>query len=345
MGRIDYLDEPYGPFNELDARVRKLETANPIGSSSMTKGQLRIGGSGVLLVDSSGGLVVHGSINGDGTITWSGTFTLSGLTKLLGTTSFEGDTTQKGPFHVQGNSDFTGTVLINGDATLLKNLLVNDPGKITIDGSVPMVMGKLASGAAGIRWGAAYPQLYGDSASATLGVSIQNSLYSLLASTGMNFSGKSISIDATSHLISGLVTSALSPNLVVDPATNRLYRSSSALRYKKNIRTVHHDERLLRKVSVVLFDDVNTDAKNIPGVIAEVVAKNGGEPYVRRGADGKIEGVQYDRLALTRTAILANENDKLRTEIQELRAETDSLRAQVEELAAIVRQGQQAAER
>jgi|GEM_PF-4511405 len=343
MGRIDRPDED--PIVAIERRVRKLETQDPLGWSSITRGQLRIGGSAIMLVDSSGGLVVHGSINGDGTITWTGAFTLSGLTKLLGTTSFEGDTTQKGPFHVKGNSDFTGTVLINGDATLLKNLLVNDPGKITIDGSVPMVMGKLASGAAGIRWGAAYPQLYGDSASVTLGVSIQNSLYSLSGSTGINFGGKSISIDATSHLISALVTSALSPNLVVDPATNRLYRSSSALRYKKNIRTVEHDERLLRKVSVVLFDDVNTDAKNIPGVIGEVVAKNGGEPYVMRGADGKIEGVQYDRLALVRTAILAKENEALRTEVQQLRTETESLRAQVDELAAIVRQGQQAAGR
>lgn len=167
MARIDNLEDVYAELKKMRSDINKLGTANPLASSSLTHGRLRIGGDAILLVDSSGGLVVHGSINGDGTITWSGAFTLSGTTNLTGptnltgTTKLTGDTTQQGPFHVQGTTDLTG------------NLQVNSPGKITVaggaspavlaDGSLTFGTGaKLEADGAGARLisGGSGPRLY-----------------------------------------------------------------------------------------------------------------------------------------------------------------------------------------
>lgn len=179
---FDNLADAFAEFRRLKDQVSKLASANPIGFSALTHGRLRIGGDAVLLVDSSGGLVVHGSINGDGTITWTGAFTLSGATKLQGTTRFEGDTTQVGPLHIQGATDITGALTINGLVTLLQNLQVNAPGKITIAGGTSPAV--LADGSLTFGTGA---KLEADGAGARLISGTGPRLYVFPTSIGIQY--------------------------------------------------------------------------------------------------------------------------------------------------------------
>lgn len=317
---IDNLADPRAELKQMRRAAAVQGTANPGGNTSVSEGAFEIRSTEGLIVSGSakvsGTLSVTGTETVAGTLGVTGTTNLTGPTNLTGTTKLTGDTTQQGPFHVQGATDLTG------------NLSVNSPGKITVAGGVPMTIGQLGSGIGGITWGTAFPSLYSDGSQVAIGAGSTNYVAAGTSGPGIRMGSMSISIDGTSPLIAGLGSSGLAANLVVD-SSNRLYKSSSALRFKKNIHTVEHDPRLLSKVRVVLFDDINTDAKNIPGVIGEVVAKNGGENYVRRDSNGKVETVAYDRLALVRTELLATENAKLRTEMSDLRADLDALRAQV----------------
>lgn len=145
---LDNLNDD--PMVDVLARLRALETADPLGFSSITRGQLRVGGTAVLLVDSSGGVVIHGRLNGDGTLEWTG------ITTLKGTTRFEGDTTQKGPFHIEGATELKG------------DMAVKSGGKITVEGANPIVLSQIA-GAAQMQVGAA--KLIGASDGFALGVS------------------------------------------------------------------------------------------------------------------------------------------------------------------------------
>lgn len=168
-----YRDDPSGrqELADLKRRIAALETQSPLRSSSITDGRLRIGGSAILLIDSSGGIVVEGRLTGNGTLEWTKTVNLTGTTTITGpttitgdltakgTTRFEGDTTQVGPFHVTGPTDVTGnftargTTRLEGDTTqvgpshiqgnqdITGNQTINSPGKITVAGAIPMVLG------------------------------------------------------------------------------------------------------------------------------------------------------------------------------------------------------------
>jgi hypothetical protein len=97
-------------------RLRALETATPLFAASVTSGRVRIGGTAVLLVDSSGGVVVHGLLNGDGTITWTGTMT------------------NTGPVNLNGPTVINGTLDVSGLVTLMNSLILSGGGKIDIGG-------------------------------------------------------------------------------------------------------------------------------------------------------------------------------------------------------------------
>lgn len=80
--RLRDLDQ--SGLDSIMRRISDLETATPLRNASVTAGRVRIGGTAVLLVDSSGGVVIHGSLNGDGTITWTGPFNLTGTETVNG---------------------------------------------------------------------------------------------------------------------------------------------------------------------------------------------------------------------------------------------------------------------
>lgn len=347
---IDNLADPRAEAKAARRNTRALATSSPAGNTSVSEGAFEIRSLEGLIVSGSarvgGTLRVSGTQNVDGALNVSGTETVSGTLVVTGTERVDGtlriaghfivdgDTNVTGPMHVTGVWTMDGNGTINGDTGLYGNLVVQGGGRITVAGGVQMKIGQLGSGIGGITWGTAFPSVYSDGAQVGMGTAPSSYLAASSSGPGMLRGTRAFSIDDSSHFMSNPAATGLSANVAVDVSTGRLYRSSSALRYKHNIRTVDHDPRLLRKVRVVLFDDIQTGTKDIAGVIGEVVAKNGGEAFVRRGADNRVETVDYDRLALARTEILAKESDELREENGRLRDDVEELKRQVAALVA-----------
>lgn len=138
MGYIDNLNDD--DMRDLFRRVRQLETASPLGNSSVMRGQLRIGGTGTLLVDGDGGAVVQGSLdvtgtlNGDGTITWTGTMNVDG------------------PLEVDGDTALRGPVAIEGDVGLTGDMTVEAGGSVTVAGGAPVRLGIADNGFPGLQF-------------------------------------------------------------------------------------------------------------------------------------------------------------------------------------------------
>ena len=109
-------------------------------------------------------------------------------------------------------------------------------------------------------------------------------------------------------------TTASAANLVMGP-TGTLERSTSALKYKQDIRDLESmDISLLRPVrykSKCVGDD---QTKDHFGVVADEAAEAGFEELISRGADGEVEGFQYERL----TVVLLKELQTLRARVAQL---------------------------
>ena len=94
-----------------------------------------------------------------------------------------------------------------------------------------------------------------------------------------------------------------------------LLRSTSALKYKQDIRDLESIDitkfRPVRYKSKCLGDD---QTKDHFGIIADEVAAAGIEELVTRGADGEVEGFQYERL----TVVLLKELQSLRARVAQL---------------------------
>ncbi|WP_147784331.1 hypothetical protein [Lacisediminihabitans profunda] len=94
---------------------------------------------------------------------------------------------------------------------------------------------------------------------------------------------------------------ALSPELLEVPVKDWVDRGNA-----ERFAAVYDSPRPLTVAQQLDFDGV--ELARIPGVIAEeVAAAAGGEAFITRGADGEIEGVSYDRFALARTQVLAQQ--------------------------------------
>lgn len=123
-------------FKALQELVRDLLLRNPLQSASVTVGRVRIGGSAILLIDSTGGLVIDGLLIGEGDLQWEGPATLDGdvtITKTL---------------------DVSAATKLRGLLELLNDLRVKAGGKITVEGSDPVTFGVTSSGAPGLEWSA-----------------------------------------------------------------------------------------------------------------------------------------------------------------------------------------------
>jgi hypothetical protein len=106
--------------------------------------------------------------------------------------------------------------------------------------------------------------------------------------------------------------------------SNRFYRSTSALKYKQDIRDLESIDigkfRPIRYKSKCENDD---QTKDHFGIIADEVAEEGFEELVTRGVDGAIEGFQYDRL----TVVLLKTVQEQQQMIEELKAKVAALEA------------------
>ena len=95
------------------------------------------------------------------------------------------------------------------------------------------------------------------------------------------------------------VTTASTPNVFVD-SSGGIYRGGvSALKYKQDVRDLEEiDISLIRAVRYKSKCEIDDQTKDHFGVIADEVAKAGITELVNYGADGEVEGFQYERLTV-----------------------------------------------
>jgi hypothetical protein len=93
-------------------------------------------------------------------------------------------------------------------------------------------------------------------------------------------------------------TTASAANMFVS-AAGALYRSTSALKYKQDVRDLEEfDISTLRPVRYKSKCANDDQTKDHLGLIADEAADSGFEELVIRGADGEVEGFQYERLTV-----------------------------------------------
>ena len=110
------------------------------------------------------------------------------------------------------------------------------------------------------------------------------------------------------------LTTASSANVHID-SSFAMYRSTSALKYKQDVRDLEEmDINLLRPVRYKSKCENDDQTKDHLGLIADEAAEAGFEELVTRGADGKVEGFQYERL----TVVLLKELQTLRARVAQL---------------------------
>jgi hypothetical protein len=112
------------------------------------------------------------------------------------------------------------------------------------------------------------------------------------------------------------LTSGSAANVFVD-SSGYLYRSTSALKYKQDIRDLESiDINKFRPVRYKSKCEKDDQSKDMFGVIADEVDQAGITELVSYGAEGEVEGFQYERLTVV-----------LLKAIQELKAEFDAYKA------------------
>jgi len=135
--------------------------------------------------------------------------------------------------------------------------------------------------------------------------------------------------DGNMRLYLGSGGSLVVPQVYVDTTANAanvnvrsdglIWRSTSALKYKQDIRDVEDfDISALRPVRYKSKCENDDQTKDHLGLIADEAASAGFEELVTRGEDGAVEGFQYERLTVV-----------LLKAMQTLKAEVDTAKAQI----------------
>ena len=113
-------------------------------------------------------------------------------------------------------------------------------------------------------------------------------------------------------------TTATAANMVVF-SDGTFGRSTSALKYKQDIRDVEDfDISALRPVRYKSKCANDDQTKDHLGLIADEAAESGFEELVIRGADGEVEGFQYERL----TVVLLKKLQVLEAEVKALKGQS-----------------------
>ncbi|WP_193596067.1 hypothetical protein [Microbacterium sp. YJN-G] len=114
---VDNLGDLKQEIRDLMRRIRVLESASPLGWSSVTEGALEIRSPEGLIV--IGSAKVSGTLTGSGTFDWTGPMNLQGAQTITGPTTFTGQMTVNGPWKFVGNGQITGDVDVTGNIKIL----------------------------------------------------------------------------------------------------------------------------------------------------------------------------------------------------------------------------------
>jgi len=108
-------------------------------------------------------------------------------------------------------------------------------------------------------------------------------------------------------------TTANAANVVVTGVSGHIVRSTSALKYKQDIRNLESiDINKFRPVRYKSKSQMDDQTKDHFGIIADEVAEAGITELVSYGADGEVEGFQYERL----TVVLLKELQDLKKTVE-----------------------------
>lgn len=136
---VDVLGDLRQEVRDLLRRIRVLESASPLGYSSISEGALEIRSEEGLIVE--GSARISGVLNGDGTFDWTGPMNLAGDQTVAGDVTYTGQLTVNGPWKFVGNGELTG------------DMNVKAGGRIVIEGGDQIVL-EQSGGVARVKMGA-----------------------------------------------------------------------------------------------------------------------------------------------------------------------------------------------
>jgi hypothetical protein len=311
------IDDIKSEVDSLYERVRKLETHDPLGNASVSRGSTRFLGNESLKVIGSA-LV-------------SGWLIITGTLKVVGTLLIEGVTTLTGPLNVNGgwgingNGGINGTWIMNGAGTIIGAVTqtgiytLTAGGQFVIAGSLPMTVG-VQGGLPGVY----FPG--GSLNSASDRIRMVNGSSQIGAAAGsavLLFGANGVLANATGVALNGIGTTTSAANVFLN-ASGYLQQVSSAERYKMAIEDMPLPDGLRTLKAKSWFDsgdaervaslvgkprpytqaqqeasDATSALRRVPGVIAEQVQAAGGTEFVTFDKAGHIAGVAYDRLGVS----------------------------------------------
>lgn len=317
------------------------------GSNVSIEGLLSVSGT----LNASGAINLSGSTGITGPLNVTGTTTIGGNTNITGELNVTGPTTLDGDTDIGGLLDITGKTTIRNDLELLAGGLfkagqtkIEPTGKATFGNVIidPASIYLIKTPGGWVSGTGADDITLASSASSSVSL---NSARAELDYKGVKVTARAGAIDlnADKVWISGQLevgqradfknnvycaanlsmtnppTSTSAANMFIG-GSGAVYKVTSASRFKIDPINAILDPRLLQIPIMAWIDkyefERSGDTTRVPGVIAERVAEAGGEAFVSYTPEGEIEGVAYDRLALARTQILAQQLQEIRDRLE-----------------------------
>ncbi|WP_223308730.1 tail fiber domain-containing protein [Glutamicibacter nicotianae] len=338
-----------GSYVQIDGLLDVNGTATVGGVLSVT-GTLNASGQ----INLSGSTAITGPLNVTGTTTIGGNTNITGELNVTGPTTLDGITDIGGDTTITGLLDITGNTTVDGNFEILGNGLfkagvtqIEPTGKATFGDFIidpnsnkliqapggwlfstgPGSIGLADSGTSSVNLNSTRAELvYGNNSrlvADSTGVKLTGALTDV--SGNLTVAGVATvkgSTDLQGWLKATALPSSTDASNLVRASNGWVYVSSSARRFKNDIQPVELPDSLLNIGMSDWVDKGEADRgepyRRITGVIAEEVAKAGGEPFVTWDAEGQIQGVNYDRLALAITQILKNQVADLQERVAQL---------------------------
>lgn len=151
MTRIDNLKQ--GETARQQEKQKRLAFGSNGESSSIDRGQFRVGGTAKIKIDGSGGIEIDGTLDGGGSFFWRGQATFDGDVDITNTLDVSATTTLRGPTTIENTLDVTADTTLSG-ATTIENTLDVD-AETTLRGDVQLTADLRVDGAGKIYVGSA----------------------------------------------------------------------------------------------------------------------------------------------------------------------------------------------